>query len=109
VTGWPGHGPNCKLYDQSAGHEAAVISHVRNCLLPLRLLAELPRELRFEVPIELARDAARIGWVAALAADRPDWLPGETTGERDLARARRVLAGRIDRTASPGDLWPGEL
>ena len=90
-----GHGPGCKLYDPSAGHEAAVTYHWRNCVLPWRLLAGLPRELRYEVPIEMARAAVRIGWVAALGAADRDYMPGETVSERELHVASKVLAGRI--------------
>lgn len=98
MSGWPGHGPACRYFDPSASHEAAVLSHYRNCVLPLRLLASLPLELRFEVPIEMARTAARIGCLRAFIADPGTWLPGETTGERELGIARRVLAGRLGLT-----------
>lgn len=110
MNGWnPRHDPGCRLYDPSAGPEASVTYHWRNCILPRRLLAELPRELRFEVPVEMARDAARIGWLAVLTAHAGDYLPGETIGEREMAIASRALAGRIGTAASPGDLWPGDL
>lgn len=95
MSGWPGHGPLCRYYDQSASHEQAVLSHYFDCVLPLRLLASLPLELRFEVPIEMARAAARIGRLRAFIEDPGTWLPGETTGERELHSARRVLAGRL--------------
>ena len=100
-----GHGPACRLYDPFAGHQAAVISHYRDCILPWRMLAQLPPELRFEVPIETVRLAGRIGWTAAFAAGE-DRLPGEAFAERVLARSGRFLAGRI---GAAGNLWPGDL
>jgi hypothetical protein len=89
-----GHGPDCRLYDPSAAHQAAVISHWRDCILPVQMLARLPLELRFEVPVETARLAGRIGWLAALAAGE-DALAGDAFAERVLDRSGRVLAGRI--------------